>query len=166
MMIAPPAALVSLFEPWAGFYGDSQLTQTLVTFAHVGGLVVGGGIAIASDRMTLRLSSDVERRRHLLEVAQLHRTVIVALITIILSGFLLFAADVEAYWASWIYWVKMVLVALLLANGARMRRIEATTATELLVTAAHWRVFRGTAVASLTLWLAVTLAGVALLNYA
>lgn len=166
MMIAPPAALVSLVEPWASFYGDSLLAQTLVKFAHVGGLVVGGGMAIATDRTTLRLSSDVERRRHLLDVAHLHRMVIVALMTIIISGFLLFAADVEAYWASWIYWVKMALVALLLANGARMRQIEATTASETLVTAAHWSAFRGTAVASLTLWLTVTLAGVALLNYA
>lgn len=166
MIIAPPAALVALVEPWASFYGDSPLAQTLVTFAHVGGLVIGGGMAIASDRTTLRLSSDVERRRHLLDVAHLHRIVLAALTTIILSGLMLFAADVEAHWASRIYWVKMVLVGLLLANGARMRRIEAAATGDAVVTAAHWRAFRGTAVASLTLWLTVTLAGVALINYA
>ena len=81
-MLAAPASLVSLAEPWASFYGDSHLAQTVITFAHVGGLLVGGGAAIAADRATLRAASDVDRRRHLLEVSQLHRLVIGSLVVV------------------------------------------------------------------------------------
>ena len=165
-MLAAPAALVSLLEPWASFYGDSRLAQTIVTFAHVGGLLVGGGTAIAADRATLRMASDVDRRRHLLDVSQLHRVVVIALIVVVLSGLLLVTADLEAFWSSPIYWVKLVLVAMLLANGARMRSIERAAAGDPVPSAAHWSAFRGTAMASLVLWLATTLAGVALINYA
>ena len=166
MLAAPPAPLVSFLEPWATFYGDSLFTQTIVTFAHVGGLLVGGGIAIATDRATLRMTSDVDRRRHLLEIAHIHRAVVTALVIVILSGIALATADLEAVWGSWIYWVKMLLVALLLANGARMRRIEQGAMPEPVITGAQWSALRGSAMASLILWLAITLAGVALINYA
>jgi uncharacterized membrane protein len=165
-MIAAPAFLVSLAEPWADFHSDSHLAQTLVTFAHVGGILVAGGIAIATDRTTLRVASDVDRRRHLLEVSQSHRVVIAALVVVVLSGVLQFASDVEAHWSAPIYWVKMALVATLLINGARMRRIESAAGADPVPSAAHWSAFRGTAITSLVLWLATTLAGVALINYA
>jgi uncharacterized membrane protein len=165
-MIATPSSLVSLCQPWADFYSDSHLAQTLVTFAHVGGLVVGGGIAIAADRGTLRVSSDVDRRRHLLDIEQIHRVVIASLVVVVLSGVLLFASDVDANWTSPIFWVKMALVVLLLGNGARMRRIETAATADTTPASAHWSALRGTAMTSVALWLAVTLAGVALINYA
>src|SRR5438105_11933541 len=78
MLIAPPEALVKLFAPWNKFYSDSKLTETLVQFAHTAGLVVAGGIAIATDRGTLRAAkwTDADRRHHLDELAVLHRTVL------------------------------------------------------------------------------------------
>ena len=166
MLITPPASLVSLLQPWADFYNDSKLTETLVLFAHVGALVVGGGIAIAADRTTLRLNSDVDRRRHVLDVLALHRTVLASLAVIVISGLLLLAADIETFWASWIYWAKMLLVVLLLINGWRMQRVEQVASTEAVVSAAHWSALRGTAMVSVALWLAVTFAGIALVNYA
>jgi uncharacterized membrane protein len=165
-MLDAPAALVWLAEPWASYYGDSHLAQTVVTFAHVAALVVGGGIAIASDRTTLRVASDVDRRRHLLEVGQAHRAVIVSLVVLVISGVLLFATDVDAHWTSPIFWTKMALIIGLLVNGARMRRIERAAVADTAPSSAHWSAFRGTAIMSLTLWLATTLAGVALINYA
>jgi len=165
-MLDAPASLVSLAEPWASYYSDSHLAQTVVTFAHVAGILVGGGIAIASDRTTLRVASDVDRRRHLIEVGQAHRIVIASLIVVVLSGLLLFASDVDAHWTSPIYWTKMALFIALLVNGARMRRIETAAAADTTPSSAHWSAFRGTAIMSLTLWLATTLAGVALINYA
>lgn len=165
-MPAAPASLVSLLEPWASFYGDSHLAQTLVTYAHVGGLLVGGGIAVATDRTTLRMASDVDRRRHLMDVSHAHRVVVTALVLMMLSGLLLVTADIEAFWRSPILWVKLALVALLLGNGARMRSIERSAANDPVPSSAHWSAFRGTAIASLVLWLATTLAGVALINYA
>ena len=165
-MIAPPSSLVSLVQPWADYYSDSHFAQTVVTFAHVGALLVGGGIAIATDRGTLRATSDVDRRRHLMEVVQVHRVVLAALATVVVSGLLLLAADLETFWGSWIFWVKMSLVVLLLVNGARMQRIEASAARDTTVPTAHWGAIRGTALVSLALWLTITLAGVALINYA
>ena len=166
MMLAAPASLVSFFEPWSTFYGDSLFTQTVVTFAHVGGLLVGGGIAIATDRGTLRMAGDVDRRRHLIEMSHVHRAVIVALAVVVVSGVALVTADLEAIWGSWIYWVKMFLVILLLANGARMRKIESGASRDAVISAAQWSALRGSAMASLILWLATAFAGVALINYA
>ena len=166
MLAAPPSSLVTLLDPWAGFYSDSKLAETLVTFAHVGALVVGGGVAIAADRATLRMQSDVDRRRHLLDVAGLHRLVVASLAIVMVSGLVMFAADIETFWGSWIFWVKMALVALLLANGARMRSVERRATAEPVVTAAHWNALRGTAWMSIALWMAITFAGVALLSYA
>jgi hypothetical protein len=165
-MLAAPDALVSMFEPWASLYGDSRAAQTLVTFAHVGGLLIGGGAAMAMDRATLRMASDVDRRRHLLEIGHAHRLVIGTLVVIALSGALLATADIEAFWSSRVYWTKMVLVIALLVNGARMNRIEAAALREPVVSSAHWSALRGTAITSLLLWLTITLAGVALINYA
>lgn len=165
-MIAPPASFVSLVQPWADYYSDSHLAQTLVTFAHIGGLLIGGGTAIVADRGTLRMASDVDRRRHLLEISQAHRLVITSLVVVVISGILLFTSDLESHWGSPIFWTKMVLVIALLVNGARMQRIEQKSVLETVVSSAHWGALRGTAIMSLVLWLAITLAGVALINYA
>jgi uncharacterized membrane protein len=165
-MILPPSPLVTLFEPWASYYSDSHLAQTLVTFAHIGGLVVGGGTAITADRGTLRMASDVDRRRHLLEIGRSHRLVVASLVVVVISGLLLFASDLETYWGSPIFWMKMALVAVLLVNGARMQRVERKATLESVVSSAQWAAMRGTARASLILWLAITLAGVALITYA
>lgn len=168
MVITPPEALIKLLEPWTNLYNDSKLVETLVMFGHVGGLLIAGGIAIATDRGTLRLKdgTDLDRQRHLDEMSVLHRTVVVALVVTLLSGVMLAAADLGTFWASWIYWTKMGLVVLLLANGARMQSIEKRLHADRSGASPHWGSLRGAAVASLILWLTITFAGVALLNYA
>ena len=168
MLIAPPEALVKLFEPWNKFYNDSKFMETLVMFAHTGGLLVAGGVAIATDRGTLRSDkwTDAARQHHLDELAVLHRTVVAGLTIIVLSGLAMLTSDIETFWGSWIYWVKMVLVVLLLANGAQMLGIEKKLREDPAAASPQWKRLRTSAVASLTLWLSVTLAGLALLNYA
>jgi uncharacterized membrane protein len=167
MLIPPPASLIKLFEPWNKFYSDSKLTETLVMFAHTGGLVVAGGIAVATDRMTLRAAgwTDADRQHHLEELGLLHRTVIAGLTVTVLSGLAMLASDLETFWGSWIYWVKMLLVIVLLANGAQMQSVEKKLRAN-VADAAHWSRLRFNAIASISLWLSVTLAGLALLNYA
>src|SRR5258708_28580880 len=168
MLIAPPAGLIKLFEPWNKFYSHSKLTETLVQFAHIGGLVVAGGIAIATDRLTLRASAwtDGDRRHHLGDLAQLHRTLIAGLTITILSGLAMLTSDLETFLASWIYWVKMVMVVLLLVNGAQMQNVEKKLAVDSSAASPHWARLRTSAIASIALWLSVTLAGIALLNFA
>jgi uncharacterized membrane protein len=168
MLIPPPDALVKLFKPWNDFYSDSKLAETIVMFGHTAGLVVAGGIAIATDRLTLRAKgwSDSDRRHHLAELAMLHRTVVAGLAIIVVSGLALLTSDLETFWGSWIFWVKMTLVVLLLANGAQMQAIEKKLAADPSATSPQWGRLRTSAVASITLWLSVTLAGLGLLNYA
>jgi hypothetical protein len=41
-----------------------------------------------------------------------------------ISGLLMMAADLDTFLPSWVFWVKMALVAALLVNGATMRGLE------------------------------------------
>ena len=167
-----PDVLIKLFQPWNDLYGQSKLTATVVIFLHVGGLLLGGGLAIAADRSTLRAlqgASD-QRTHHLRELAAVHRLVIVGLVTVLVSGFALFTADIENFFSSWIFWVKMVLVLLLLTNGLMMTRTEASidrdASSGKVDTSPHWQTLHRTAVTSLTLWFATAALGVALANFA
>jgi hypothetical protein len=168
MLIPPPEALVKLFKPWNSFYGDSKLAETIVMFVHTAGLVIAGGIAVATDRMTLRAKrwSDADRQHHLVEMAMLHRTVVAGLALIVISGLAMLASDIETFWGSPIFWTKMALIVLLLVNGQRMLGIEKSLATDSAPISVHWGRLRSSAVISMTLWLTVTLAGLALVNFA
>src|SRR5215831_11146354 len=112
-----PGVVTHAVAWWAALYSGSAVLRTLVSFVHVAGLVGGGGAAISADRATLRAT------RHGLAVAreqidQTHRVVIVGLAAVIVSGVLLFAADVDTYAPSKLFWLKMVMVAALMINGA------------------------------------------------
>jgi uncharacterized membrane protein len=167
-MLAPPQFLVDLADPWAKVYSHSSVLATIVGFLHVAPIVVGGGLAIAIDRSTLRLRHEQAdaRTRHLVELGTAHRTVIGALALSFLSGLALFAADVETFFGSWIFWLKMGLIVLLLANGAMMTQAERTLHVPGADADRQWRRLRTMAFTSLALWLIVTLAGVALQNLA
>lgn len=168
MLIAPPQALLDLADPWATLYGHSKVLATLVGFLHVAPVVVGGGLAIALDRSTLRLRHEEPgaRARHLTELGSAHRVVLGALGLSFVSGVALFAADVETYFGSWIFWLKMGLIMVLLANGARMNRTEHRLRIAGATADAEWHRLRTLAITSLVLWLTITLAGMALLNLA
>jgi uncharacterized membrane protein len=166
-MITPPAALVAFLKPWADFYGDSKAAVTLVTFLHIGGLLLAGGFAIAADRSTLRTLklAAADRVGHLRELAAMHRWVLTGIAVIALSGVALVTADIEAVWASWIYWTKMGLVVLLLVNGFVMTRTEQALSRDPSETSPKWRTLHRVAVNSLMLWFAIAALGVALVNY-
>jgi uncharacterized membrane protein len=168
MILAVPQLLVDLADPWAKAYGHSKVLATVVGFLHVAPIVVGGGLAIALDRSTLRVRHDEPgaRARHLSELGGGHGVVLGALALSFLSGVALLAADLETYFDSRIFWVKMGLIVLLLANGAVMTRTERTLRAAGASADAQWRRLRTIAITSLALWLTITLAGVALLNLA
>jgi hypothetical protein len=164
----PPEFLVSLFQPWNDFYSHSKTTETIVIFLHIGGLLLAGGFAIAADRATIRSigrSPDV-RGAQLKELGAIHRWVIAGLGAVVLSGAALLASDFETFWGSWIYWLKMALVVVLLLNGYRMTQIERSLELDPSETSPKWNALHRTALASLALWFATTFLGVALANFA
>lgn len=166
MLFATPQALADFVAPWANFYSDSKTAETLVTFLHIVPLVVGGGVAIALDRASLRLQHHEPgaRARHLVELGSVHSLVLAALSVSLLSGLALLAADLDTFLPSWIFWLKMALVVALLANGFMMTRLERALGGPGGGTEDQWRRLRGISITSLVLWLAITLAGVALVN--
>jgi hypothetical protein len=159
-------------KPWAAIYGDSRVLSSTVTFAHVAGLLFGGGLAIASDRATLRAlkGSEDDRSRVLSDLASSHRWVLTALAVIFVSGLGLALSDVKTFATSPVYWTKMGLVVLLLLNGAALQRTERQLRAAVLRDQAapdvrrHWSRLRLTAIASMTLWTSIVLAGVILVE--
>jgi hypothetical protein len=166
-VITPPEALVGLLKPWADFYGHSKATETVVTFLHIGGLLLAGGLAIATDRGTLRAlrPGTHDRGAGLRELAAVHRWVLTGITIIVLSGVALVTADIETFWASWIYLFKMVLVVALLANGYVMTRTEKALERNAGDASPQWATLRRAAVTSLVLWFTIAAFGVALVNF-
>ena len=152
-----------LLDTWSSIYANHGGLRTSVSFLHVGGLLIGGGCAVASDFAVLAAT----RARTVAAWAEFqvpdrtHRLVVAGLLALFVSGMLLFAADVDTFWHSRVFWLKMGLVVLLLANGVLL------LVAERQLQLGHPRGFtrlRNTACASLALWLATTLAGAALPN--
>lgn len=173
----PVAWLAELMAPWQSLHADSAAVSSAVLFAHLGALLLGGGIAVGADRTTLRLGVPqpgaddalaADRARHARELAALHRPVIAALLVMLGSGTMLLLADIEGLVASPVLYVKIVLVALLLANGARLaaaeRAVNAAPAGDTTTVIDGWRRLRAASIASLVLWVATVLAGVVLSN--
>jgi hypothetical protein len=149
-------------EAWAALFSNSAVLRTLIDFIHVGGLLGAGGAAIAADRATIRAAraDAAARAAHLRAIHTTHRFVLGGLMAVIVSGILLFAADADTFLYSRVFWLKMVLLALLLINGT----ILARTGRDTDASESTWRVLRLSASASLALWFLTTLAGAALPN--
>ena len=148
---------------WTTIYSNHAALRTAVAFAHVGGLVGGGGCAIAADRATLLLSrTDAESwDPHLASIRHAHRVVLIGLAFIFISGALLAAADLPTYLESTVFWTKMALVAALLVNGTALVRAERQVVSG---HPAGLRRLQQVSAISLALWLLTTLLGTALPN--
>jgi uncharacterized membrane protein len=136
---------------------------------HIAALVFAGGLAVTLDRATLRASrgSSEARWRQLEELRAAHRLVLVGLTLSMVTGILLFTADLETYFGAWIFWAKMGLIGALLANGFVMTRAESRIGeTPNAADDAGWRILRRTASISIFLWFAIAFMGVALVNAA
>lgn len=152
-----------LLEPWQSLYAESALLSIAVTALHLIGMLVGGGLALAADRVTLRVSNEQpgERERHLGELNAIHRPVLMSLALLFVTGAAMVAADVATFLVSPVLWTKLTLVALLVVNGVILERTETAlrrgdgSSWERLRLAAYW---------SIGLWIATLVAGVVLLN--
>jgi hypothetical protein len=155
--------LTQTADSWASLYSNSAVLRTAVGFTHIVGLVAGGGAAIVEDRAVLATTAqdDGLRRRRASDTHRAHRVVVIGLGLVIVSGVLLFAADYELFLSSRVFWAKMGLVGLLLANGAMLT--QAGRAVERGQPKA-WGRLRLAAMGSLALWLLITLLGAALPN--
>jgi hypothetical protein len=155
--------LMQWIETWNSVYANHAAVRTTIEFAHIAGLIVGGGCAITADLATLTAAREgsIARLTELQLLKRTHRVVIIGLVAVFVSGFLLLAADVDTYLHSRVFWVKMLLVAVLLANGALLVRGEKHVVHG---DARSWTRLHHTAVASLTLWLVTTLVGAMLPN--
>ncbi len=155
--------MIDLLQNWSSFYANHAAIRTLVAFVHVGALIAGGGLAVATDRAVLSSVVDDDwSRRSLLDTLQAtHRFVIVSLALITISGLLLFASDYETFLYSKFFWIKMSLVGLLMINGLVLWGAERRA---LAGDRRAWDTLRLTAIASITLWFLTTLGGVALPN--
>jgi hypothetical protein len=161
-------ALSRAASPWASLYSDSPTLQTVVTFLHLASIFLAGGFAIATDRETLAAMNArvTGQMRHLAHLHSIHRPVLFGLVLAFASGLLLFAADVETFARSGVFWVKMLLLALLLANGYLLSRTEAALRTGQVDSPNLWGRLGYISYASMALWLAVILAGTLLINQA
>jgi small-conductance mechanosensitive channel len=148
---------------WAAMYADSGTLRTGVGFAHIAGLLAGGGSAVVADRATLAAwrHDGAARLAHARAFHATHRIVVTSLVIVIGSGVLLLGADLDTYLHSLVFWIKMALVVLLLANGGLL--VQAGRRA-LVGDDGAWPKLRYGAMASLTLWFVVTLLGAALPN--
>jgi uncharacterized membrane protein len=159
--------LGGLIEGWGQLYRNHATIETGVAFVHIGGLVGAGGLAISSDRAILRSSREdaAGRQLRLKDLAATHRPVLIGLSLVFASGLLFFLADLDTFLTSWVFWLKMGLVAALMVNGRLLlsaeRAVERDPTSE-----PGWQGLRRRAATSLLLWLVITLAGTALVNVA
>jgi hypothetical protein len=152
-------AIRELAEAWASLYSNSVALRSAVSFAHVGGLLTGGGAAITTDLAILGLLGPDRGTSR--ETSRVHRVVVGSLVVVIASGLLLLLKDLDALIESRPFWIKMALFGALLVNGGLMLRVEARASA---VDAAVGTRLRAAALASLVLWLATTLAGAVVPN--
>jgi hypothetical protein len=145
-----------LLTRWAHLYGHTPVSAAL-TYLHLVGILVGGGVAVAADRASLRLSrATPDWPEELTRLAGVHRWVVAGLALIFASGLLMMFAELNSFATSVVFWTKMGLIALLLGNGYLRMRAENALRGGL---AAGWGRFRRASVASLVLWFVILLAG-------
>jgi hypothetical protein len=162
-------AVVSVVHRWATIYSDSKSISGVTTFIHLGGMLLGGGFAIATDRLTLRAydGSPGIRQRQLDEIHAVHGPVLLGLTLMFSSGALMLAADFSNLATSPVFWTKSALIVMLLANGGVMQHAETHLRTSKDGHAnRYWHRLRFTSLASLGLWFAVALAGTLLTVFA
>ncbi|WP_310570034.1 hypothetical protein [Gemmatimonas sp.] len=169
--------LTSLLLPWSELYADSAWIPTTILAVHVLALFAGGGIAIAADRRVL-LATPGTREAYQAAAADLrttHAIVIGSIVVMVASGIALATSDIGTFAVSKVFWSKMAMFTVLIANGAYMRRTESrvlTAATDAGVMidkttqwpSPHlpWAVLKRSATISLIAWFSVVLLGVVL----
>lgn len=155
--------LAQWLDTWSAFYSNHAMMRTAVEFVHIGGLVLGGGCAITADLATISAArrNVAARDAQLAVLERTHTLVIGGLIALSVSGALLFAADVDTFLHSRVFWLKMALLAVLIANGGLLVQSEQAARRG---GPRAWKRLHAAAVSSLVLWFVTTLIGASLPN--
>lgn len=155
------ASVPEILMSWSAFYGDHQWVSGLTRYLHLAAVVVGGGTALAADRLVWRETRSAEGRARVLSALEdAHRVVIPALVVAGLTGVLMFAADAETFLASRAYAAKILAIVVLAANGGVLQRAEQTIRRTGAERAWGWLRLAGAA--STVLWFLVLFLGVSL----
>ena len=158
--------IVRLTAPWHHLFDHSRPVEMATVGTHVLSMLVAGGLAIAHDRGTLRASgfSDLIRGHHLDELRAVHRPVVIALGICMASGLALFGSDVATYAVSPTFWIKLGLIALLLANALVMQSGERTLSFAAAggAATAAWTRIRASSIVSVALWASIVLISIVL----
>ena len=141
---------------WSAYYSDHQMVSLSIRYIHLAALMVGGGTALAIDRVVLGTArSRAHDRRHAAFTAMRgsHRIVVPALVIVSASGVLMAAADWATFVASRLFWVKMISFGLLVVNG--MALVAAERAYAKSTDVSMWRRVVLASGASCALWLLI-----------
>jgi hypothetical protein len=151
--------LVGLAAWWSSYYGNHQLVSVAIRFLHLSGLVLGAGTGLFADRQVLSAvrAGSQEREAVLTTVNRAHAHVVSWIIVVGSTGILMTAADPATFLVSKLYWVKMTLVALLIANGVAM--LYAERRTRQIGIGAGWPRLVIVSTISAILWLATLFLG-------
>ncbi|WP_396219940.1 hypothetical protein [Gemmatimonas sp.] len=170
-------SLTTLLLPWSELYSASAWIPTTILAIHVLALFAGGGIAISADRRVL-MAQPGSREAFQAAAEDLrttHAIVIGSIVLLVVTGVALAASDIGTFAVSKVFWMKMAMFVILIANGAFMRRTEG----RLLAAAADtgvavdqptpwpslqlpWVALKRSAAISLLAWFAIVLLGVVL----
>ena len=156
-----PEFVKSVLEPWSSFYQGSKVLISLARFTHLAGVLIGGGAAVAADRGSIQALREGPgfRGHHLTVLRRVHRVITGGLVLMGVSGLMMLAADLKTFVRLWTFWIKMLLVAVLLVNGFAITRIERTLRPD---SPSGWAALGVTSRISFFLWIAVVLASAVL----
>ena len=170
-------SLTTLLLPWSELYAASAWIPTTILAVHVVALFAGGGIAISADRRVLLAQPG--SREALQSAAEdlrtTHAIVIGSIALMVVTGVALAASDIGTFAVSKVFWTKMAMFTILIANGAYMRRTEGRLLTAAMNAGVAidqptpwpslplpWLARKRSAAVSLTAWFAIVLLGVVL----
>jgi hypothetical protein len=141
---------------WAAYYGDHPMISLAIRYLHIAALMIGGGTALAIDRVVLGSArNSTHDRRHAAFTAMRgsHRVVVPSLVIVTATGILMTAADWSTFETSWVFWTKMIGFGLLVINGMALVAAERAYARGAQVM--MWRRVVVASGASVLLWLVI-----------
>jgi hypothetical protein len=150
---------VGVIAWWSSYYGNHQIASVSIRFLHLAGLILGGGTGLFADRQVLGAvwAGSEERVAVLATLNRAHPHVVSWILIVGVTGVLMTTADLTTFLVSKVYWIKMVLVGLLIANGIVLLLVERRTRR--LGVSAGWPRLVTVSTISAILWLTTLFMG-------